>query len=140
MGREAFLARKTLGRSAFDSPLKADDGECVLGGQTHIYDDRNYVQQWNERGHPVNTESDRRDKEFKMAQMEVFEACGIVIRKDSAMKERRFAKRVVENHQIQDLENENLAGMILKYSDRQGGLFLTWWLFAIRRRIGLVSF
>lgn len=138
MGREAYLARLALGRSAFDAPLRDENGDFVLGGQSHINDDKSYVQQWDEKGHPQNITSERRVKQLHKAQNEVLEACGVIIRKDAANKRKQSAKEATEDHKLDVLKEENKIGFMLKCLDRFSSNVLSWWVDCLRKRV-LVS-
>lgn len=135
MGREAYLTRVVLGRSAFGPPLRDENGEFVLGGQARIHDDQSYTQQWDERGHPQNLTSERRAKAFQKAQNEVLEACGVIIRKDAAKKKKQSLKEVPEGHQLSILDDENKIGFMVKCFDRFHGELLTWWVGKLRMRL-----
>lgn len=135
MGREAYLARLVLGRSAFEAPLRDENGDLLLGGQAHIHDDKSYVQQWDDRGHPKNLTSQQRAKQFRKAQNEVLEACGVIIRKDAANKKKQSAKDVPEDHQLDFLNEENKIGFMLKCLDRFSSNIVTWWVDCLRKRI-----
>ncbi|KAK5099397.1 hypothetical protein LTS08_005979 [Lithohypha guttulata] len=134
MGREAYLARLALGRSAFGPPLRDENGDFVLGPQARAHDDRSYTQHWDERGHPQNVDSTQRAKQFQKAQNEVLEACGVIIRKDAAKRQRRSARELPEEDQLELINEENNIGFLFKCGDRFLGYCLTWWIGSLRRR------
>lgn len=138
MGRDAYLARVALGRSAFGPPLRDENGELFLGGQARLHDDKSYVQQWDERGHPMNPASEAQAKQYRKAQNEVLEACGVIIRKDSARKLQQSAHELTDEQQAEILAEENRLGFMLKCFDRFAGNLLTWWISGLRGRL-LVS-
>ena len=151
MGREAYLARVVLvkltffcdsqkpdthlqGRSAFEEPLRNENGDFVLGGQARAFDDKSYVQQWDERGHPRNIESERRAKRLRKAQNEVLAACGVIVKKDEDRKKRERREETPEDSQLVVLDDENWVGLMLRCVDRFSGNILTWWINSLRRR------
>lgn len=135
MGREAYLNRVVLGRSAFEAPLRDDEGNFILGGQARLHDDPSYEQQWDERGHPHNPESERRARKFRQAQNEVLQACGVIVRKDAAKNERRRQRELPRYTQLADVEEENNTGFLFKGIDRISGIISSWWLHNLRKRL-----
>ena len=139
MGREAYLARLAFGRSAFGSPFHNDAGEYLVGDHVASRNDSTYQQQWDERGHPVNTASVETRKDYHRVQNEVLEACGIIVHKDAVRRRNtETTHEISEQQQLEKLNQENNDGFALKYGDRLGGYLLTWWLELIRIRM-LVS-
>lgn len=134
MGREAYLARLAFGRSAFGPPIRDQNGDFVVGDHVHNRDDVGYRQQWDDRGHPKNVASVQSGKDYRRAQNEVLEACGIVIRKNAARRRDPTIQDPSNDEQLERLKDENNEGFALKYGDRFGGYLLTWWLESSRKR------
>lgn len=135
MGREAYLNRVVLGRSAFEAPLRDGDGNFILGNHVRDRDDRSYEQQWNERGRPYNPESERKSKKFHQAQNEVLHACGVIISKDLAKVEKHKRREVPRSTRLAEIEEENNIGFFFKGIDRVNGVISTWWLQSLRRQL-----
>lgn len=135
MGRDSYLTRITLGRSAFGDPLRDENGALVLGRQARCFDDRHYEQKWDDRGHPRNSESERLFTRFCKAQNEVLLACGVVVRKNDTQNRKQKRRQVPESAQLESLDAENKLGFMLKCADRLSGNFLTWWTNVLRRRL-----
>lgn len=107
----------------------------MLGGQARAFDNQSYVQQFDDRGHPQNLESERRSKRFRKAQNEVLAACGVVVRRDENRKRTQDPTRVHEDVQLMVLQDENKIGLMLKCMDRLTGDVLAWWINSLRRRL-----
>lgn len=140
MGRDAYLARVALGRSAFGPPLRDENGDLFLGGRARLADDIGYSQQWDDRGHPVHPASEAHAKQYRKAQNEVLEACGVIIRKDTARKLKKSVHELSEEQQAEILAQENSLGFIMKCFDRFAGNFLTWWVSSLRSRLLVCSY
>lgn len=133
MGRQAYLSRLALGRSAFEAPLKDENGDFIIGARARANDDKSHQQEWDDRGHPQNKKSEDTAKNYRMSQNQILEACGVLVKRDAFEKvKKENAKRVSETALAM---SENQSGMILKASDRILGLVLTWWSTSLRRRL-----
>lgn len=127
------------GISAFQEPLRDENGDFVLGGQAHKFDNIGYVQQWDERGYPQNPISQRQAKRFDRSQNEILQACGLVVRKNAEeKKKKRRGDEISESFQLKIVEEENETGFLLKFFDNLAGDLLTWWIRSLKKRL-LVS-
>ena len=111
------------------------NGDLVLGGQARAFDDQSYIQQFDDRGHPTNLESERCSKRFRKAQNEVLAACGVVVRRDADRKRKQDQTKRHEDAQLMVLQNENNIGLVAKCMDRLTGDVLTWWISSLRMRL-----
>lgn len=121
------------GRSAFQAPLRDENDEILIGTYSRTIDDPSYRQQWNERGHPQNLESEQRAKQLRKAQNDVLQACGFIVRKDA--ERRKEAPNVPWDQKYELVKKENTVGFMFKSLDRLGGMLSSWWAISLRRRI-----
>lgn len=135
MGRQAHLARLALGRSPYGPPLLDDDGELFIGPHTHDDDARGYNQQYNDRGHPINKDSDLANRRLRRAQNEILRVAGVVKTKrdvdaqphwQSLSKTER--KEIIRDENVFATKFRNGLDYFLLVSG-------TWWLTSFRNRL-----
>ncbi|KKK17666.1 hypothetical protein AOCH_002488 [Aspergillus ochraceoroseus] len=86
MGRRAYLNRLALGRSPYEAPEHtssslADATPPTVRRTSALHAD-GYVQHYDERGHPVNTESKNFGRELRRAKNDILSTMGIVVSED----------------------------------------------------------
>ncbi|KAK5371087.1 hypothetical protein LTR20_007306 [Exophiala xenobiotica] len=133
MGRQAHLARLALGRSPFDPPLQDENGDLIQGPNVQHDTARNYVQQFDARGHPQNLASEASRRRLRRAQNEVLSTVGVVVRK--ARAERSTWQSMSEEQKHLLLLDENIAGANFGIVESVVEKLSTRWLSTLRRRI-----
>ncbi|KAK8202929.1 hypothetical protein IWZ01DRAFT_515809 [Phyllosticta capitalensis] len=136
MGRDAFLTRLVLGRSAYGPPERFPEGSVVVGQESRgpqVSNER--IQMYDEHGHPVNPEARALGRALRDAQNDVLAAIGVVERKRvhissgtalPAQKDPRIARKV---------EAENLSGTIIAIVGTLSRYTCMWWASALQDRI-----
>ncbi|CZS99682.1 hypothetical protein WAI453_002382 [Rhynchosporium graminicola] len=118
MGRQGYLTAMALGRGHFEDDMIETLAEGQRNGCT---------QQYNDRGHPSNPETRRREREHVRAANEVMQVTGVV--------EDSLAARVKLSRDLQEKHQELLVGLRLMEVGRGvlvGGI---WGVMGLRRRI-----
>ncbi|KAF2090630.1 hypothetical protein K490DRAFT_61955 [Saccharata proteae CBS 121410] len=148
MGREAFLTRLSLGRSAYEPPEPAagssrapgrggaDSDGALRTGQTPPHEEAGHQRRYDDRGRPVNPESRALDRELRAAQNDVLAAVGVVERNKirnpsrAAIFPQQKDAQVVERVKTEEFCGTLVAifGTLLRYSG-------VWWVNALLDRI-----
>ncbi|KAL9095618.1 MAG: hypothetical protein Q9165_002050 [Trypethelium subeluteriae] len=131
MGRQAFLTRIALGRSAFE-PLEQNqssedqvdvfrqcdleedpsdqDGIHTQSTSQQIDSPIDYIQQYDDRGYPYDPEAQARASQMRQAQNDVLAAVGVVKRRDDREKE---ARSIADRLAAARLKLEDIVGTTL---------------------------
>ncbi|KAF2474794.1 uncharacterized protein BDR25DRAFT_214690 [Lindgomyces ingoldianus] len=134
MGRQAYLTRLALGRSAFEpsQPATASPEYVQLdSSQEDISTPNVNAQLYDERGHPINPRAREHGRRFREAQNDVLAAIGVVERRRSPSEGLPGAYEL----RIEQLENEESAGNAIAFASRLAENLCTWWLGSLRDRI-----
>lgn len=124
------------GRSPFDPPLHDDHDQFILGPNVQHDTARNYVQQFDFRGHPRNLASDHSRNRLYRAQNDALATVGVVVRK---AKMSRSSWQALTSNQKQTLVlHENIAGQNCGIIDDLFQKLALRWIMAFRKRL-LVS-
>ncbi len=138
MGRQAYLTRLALGRSAFGDLLRDQKGDVVLGPHAHDDAAKDYVQQFDEKGRSVNREIEITNRKLRRAQNEVLRVAGVV-RKKGDPPLPQPVEIVSENDKIELIIREFTTGFCSRVVGISIDSCFQWWLQALRKRI-YVSF
>ncbi|KAF2499220.1 hypothetical protein BU16DRAFT_614675 [Lophium mytilinum] len=141
MGRQAYLTRLALGRSAFEVQ---DQGSSQPFQNSHPQttesDPRtaprnDYVQRYDERGHPVNPASREHGRILREAQNDVLAAIGVVERRALPMSEEDVQLLCRKIDILDTMESENNAGDLVAAVSTLADVLCTWWIGSLRDRI-----
>lgn len=133
MGRQYFLHRMALGRSAYEPgdaiPPTTNDKKLPASGH--------YIQQYDSRGNPFNADTSTTNKDLRNAQNEALLLTGIVERKDKSDKLARSASRSRDQSLLVE---EQECGELLDYLLLPISFFSHLWLNAFIRRIQIGAY
>ncbi|KAI9755421.1 MAG: hypothetical protein M4579_004278, partial [Chaenotheca gracillima] len=151
MGRQAYITRLALGRSAFESTSVAqedggtdtrrDDGQEQPPTQRRRREASSRPRQiYDSRGHPINPESRMISRRSRRAQNDVLSTVGVCVATkysttsgDEEAEQRAYYRD--RRQELKSVKSENELGLILKTMDL-GILFLaTWWILGLRYRL-----
>lgn len=123
------------GRSPYEAP---ENTNAELTGPTQqsssaLHGD-GYVQQYDERGHPVNVESKALGRDLRRAKNDILSTMGIVV---SGKDEKAGTSN--EKHNIGMITTENAYGLVVAVVDPVVTLLGTWWTFALTKRVQVRS-
>ncbi|ORY12148.1 hypothetical protein BCR34DRAFT_624494 [Clohesyomyces aquaticus] len=125
MGRQAYLTRLALGRSAFETAPSTPENARL----TSAPDVDN--QRYDERGHPVNPLAREHGRRFREAQNDVLAAIGVVERRRSPSDDLPGAYE----ERLERLESEDSAGNMIALASTLAENLCSWWLGSLRDRI-----
>lgn len=109
MGRQQYVTRLALGRSAFEDV----DAQTGSPPRTESTASAAYVQQYDSRGRPTNPTTDNLNAELRKAQNDVLAVVGVVERKDVSNKIKETKQRIVnERRRILLLEEQDQGEML----------------------------
>ncbi|KAF2265636.1 hypothetical protein CC78DRAFT_543159 [Lojkania enalia] len=140
MGRQAYLTRLALGRSAFEPSqsttvsseyiqLSPSQQDVPLAAQEP---NRNqYVQLYDERGNPINPRAREHGRRFREAQNDVLASIGLLERRRPPTEDLPGAYE----QRLEEIENEDSAGNAMALSATLTGNLCTWWIGSLRDRI-----
>ncbi|KAJ0419961.1 hypothetical protein BJY00DRAFT_284985 [Aspergillus carlsbadensis] len=132
MGRRAYLNRLALGRSPYEAPEAtsgaSSDGPTSSTRRISPLHADEYVQHYDERGHPVNPESKSFGKELRRAKNDILSTMGIVVSED-ANRGRN------EQQKIDAIVAENDYGLIMVTLDQISVFLGSWWTTSLTCRI-----
>ncbi|KAF2109084.1 hypothetical protein BDV96DRAFT_503666 [Lophiotrema nucula] len=140
MGRQAYLTRLALGRSAFEpsqSTTQSPDYVQLESSQQELppelqHPGRNrHVQVYDERGNPINPRAREYGRRSREAQNDVLAAIGVVEKRPSPSD----SLPGTYEEQLQQLENEDSVGNFIALSSTLSGNLCTWWVGSLRDRI-----
>ncbi|KIW71955.1 hypothetical protein PV04_00181 [Phialophora macrospora] len=133
MGRQAHLARLALGRSPFDAPLQDENGDLILGPNVQHDTGRNYIQDFDSRGHPRNIRSEISRRRLLRAQNEALYTVGVVVKKAKANRSRWQA--MDDKQKFRLVVEENTAGAYLGLSESILQKLSSHWILNLRQRV-----
>ncbi|KAJ9606286.1 hypothetical protein H2200_009247 [Cladophialophora chaetospira] len=133
MGRQSHLARLALGRSPFDPPLQDEHGEFILGPNAQHDTRRDYVQDFDSRGHPRNIASQISRRRLLRAQNEALSTVGVVVRKAKANRTRW--QSMTDQAKFELVVEENTTGAYLGIAESILQKLSTHWILNFRRRV-----
>ena len=125
------------GRSPFGPPLEDENGNFILGPNVQHDTDRDYVQEFDSRGHPRNIASQSLQRRMLRAQNEALSTVGVVVRKAKAS--RSHWQTMNDDQKYRLVVEENMTGAYLGILENVLQKFSTQWILNLRRRM-LVSF
>jgi hypothetical protein len=114
--------------------LRDENGDFILGPHTHDDAAKDYVQQFDERGHPINRDTDVSNRKLRRAQNEVLKVVGVVQSNQESMEEQPLPSLGFADKK-QLLEDECGIGLAVGRFSYFLGPFFNWWLRALRNRI-----
>ncbi|OCK74708.1 hypothetical protein K432DRAFT_363251 [Lepidopterella palustris CBS 459.81] len=147
MGRQAYLTRLALGRSAFETPdqipseptedarLEPSSNDATLGSGPN---DNSYVQVYDDRGHPINPRSREHGRLLREAQNDVLAAIGVVERRPSPPSEMSLQYLNERKEKLEMLEAEDSVGNSIAIVSALSKYVSTWWIDCLRD--GLLTF
>ncbi|KAF2810453.1 uncharacterized protein BDZ99DRAFT_520522 [Mytilinidion resinicola] len=141
MGRQAYLTRLALGRSAFEvqdqSGLQALQNSHPQTAESEPLTTpiNYYVQQYDERGHPVNPASREQGRILREAQNDVLAAIGVVERRTLPLSEDDIQLLCKKIDILDTMESENNAGDLVAAVSTLADVLCTWWIGSLRDRI-----
>lgn len=116
MGRQQYLSRLTLGRSAF-AEMEDDDLGSIRDDQYHAGADADesspaepYVQQYDAKGRPINPSIDAQNAAIRNAENAALALVGVVKRKDNNDRFTELKFRTLSSVRASVLATENDAG------------------------------
>ncbi|OCL04982.1 hypothetical protein AOQ84DRAFT_356161 [Glonium stellatum] len=136
MGRQAYLTRLALGRSAFETPEQVTPEASRTDAATFEFEpiSSSYEQVYDERGHPINPGSREHGRALREAQNDVLAAIGVVERRLSTSSEDLPSrKRRIEK--LERLETEDSVGNTIAFVSALSENICTWWVGCLRDRI-----
>ncbi|KAI9042499.1 uncharacterized protein KD926_005353 [Aspergillus affinis] len=133
MGRQAYLNRLALGRSPYEAPERPEGSTADLAPSAQrrrstLYAD-DYVQDYDERGHPVNHESKVFGRELRRAKNDILSTMGIVVSEDGN------TGGPSEQQRAEMLAAENDYGLVMATIDQVSVFLGTWWTSSLAGRI-----
>ncbi|CAG8276913.1 unnamed protein product [Penicillium salamii] len=135
MGRQAYLNRLALvrppsGRSPYEVPDNATvDPTNPVRRVSEVHAD-NYIQEYDARGHPVNTESRILGKGLRRAKNDILSTMGIVVSKE----DRKTGNPNVQQ-KLDQIASENDFGLVITTLDQLFIFFGTWWTSSLTGRV-----
>lgn len=136
MGRQAYLTRLALGRSAFETPEQVTLEASRTDAATSESEPICYEQAYDERGHPINPRSREHGRALREAQNDVLAAIGVVERRlstSSSLEDLPSLKRRIER--LEKLETEDSVGNTIALVSALSENISTWWVGCLRDRI-----
>lgn len=121
------------------SPYEVPDNETVdpsapVRRVSEVHAD-NYMQEYDARGHPVNTESRTMGKALRRAKNDILSTMGIVV-----SREDRNAGTPNEQQKLNQIASENDFGLVITTLDQLFIFFGTWWTSSLTGRVQVIGF
>jgi hypothetical protein len=138
MTRLSSFERTALGRSAFEQPLRDENGDFIINPHAFDTNAPSYVQQFNESGRPINPESTRDERRLRRAQNEILQVVGVTRSRHAREQQRLRSDKPSEAEIVELLEDENSLGSLLRTVWTIPMDLSVWWLVSHRYRL-LVS-
>ncbi|KAI9795355.1 MAG: hypothetical protein M1833_007203 [Piccolia ochrophora] len=149
MGRQAYITRQALGRSAFEpletaAPRRSDAGGDIQQDSQPVNDTQDaspnaseqYVQQYDARGHPTNPASRSLVRSQIRAQNDVLATVGVCVGVKNANKQTDSQPRFKsEKEHLDSIMRENEIGLVVSTTDLGLHFFGTWWIHGLRNRL-----
>ncbi|EED15267.1 conserved hypothetical protein [Talaromyces stipitatus ATCC 10500] len=128
MGRQPYITRLALGRSPYEPPRNASAQYQAYRSRNHNAD--GYVQQYDERGHPIFPESKALARELRRAKNDVLSTMGVVVSgeagRSSILKDKKAVNAITA---------ENDYGLVIVAFDHAMHFFGSWWVSSLSRRV-----
>lgn len=93
----------------------------------------NYMQEYDSRGHPINSESKSLGKDLRRAKNDILSTMGIVSRED------RNAGVPNEQQKLAQIASENDFGLVITTLDQLSIFFGTWWTSSLTGRVKVIT-
>ncbi|PSN64909.1 hypothetical protein BS50DRAFT_497172 [Corynespora cassiicola Philippines] len=140
MGRQAYLTKIALGRSAFEPSqtiTQSSEYQQVYSSQREVPEAlrdssvNRYIQLYDERGNPINPGAHEHGRRFREAQNDVLASIGVVERRRSHVDglPGSYQKR------LERIEDENFEGIKIGHASDLVTDACTWWVGSIRNRV-----
>ncbi|KIX97681.1 uncharacterized protein Z520_06459 [Fonsecaea multimorphosa CBS 102226] len=133
MGRQSHIARLALGRSPFGPPLEDEKGDFIIGPNAQRQTDHDYIQQFDDRGHPRNLASETLRRRLLRAQNEALSTVGVVVRK--AQMQRSWWQSMSDMQRYRLLLDEHATGAYCEIVETIAQNVATHWIINFRRRL-----
>ncbi|TKA75191.1 hypothetical protein B0A55_05178 [Friedmanniomyces simplex] len=145
MGRQQYLTRLGLGRSAFQEAIEEQHTTVEIAQNGHEapnpddHADGGYIQQYDSKGRPVNPATEARNAEMRRAQNSVLALVGVVESREHSQRESEVDLRRAKDERQALLASEDEAGSILEIVLTLVPPVLPWSIdsFIMRYQIGL---
>ncbi|KAF2683534.1 hypothetical protein K458DRAFT_390149 [Lentithecium fluviatile CBS 122367] len=140
MGRQAFLTKIALGRSAFEpSQTATQTSEYIqlassqqeVPPEARDPDTNQYIQLYDERGNPINPRAHEHGRRLREAQNDVLASIGVVARLRSPSQDLPGSYE----QRLQQLDDEDTAGNAIALASTLSENICTWWIGSLRERI-----
>lgn len=112
MGRQQYLTRLALGRSAFEPVDGIIDPQPVQDD----FENEAHVQQYDAKGQPMNPQIDAFKADMRKAQNDVLALVGVVERKDLSDRHEERRNRAIRERRTRLLADEHEKGELLDYA------------------------
>ncbi|KAJ5342562.1 hypothetical protein N7541_011686 [Penicillium brevicompactum] len=130
MTAPSSLDSQTMGRSPYEVPdNETVDPSAPVRRVSEVHAD-NYMQEYDARGHPVNTESRTMGKALRRAKNDILSTMGIVV-----SREDRNAGTPNEQQKLNQIASENDFGLVITTLDQLFIFFGTWWTSSLTGRV-----
>lgn len=137
MGRQQYLERMALGRSAFEDPEPGLQHHPRQASDADDNGDAGYVQKYDAKGRPINPSAEERKRAMRHAQNAALELVGVVERKDSSERTDEIKYRYIRELREQVLKNEHDRGEDLGLLSTSMNFVGTWLPIALTARVGM---
>ncbi|GAD96401.1 conserved hypothetical protein [Paecilomyces variotii No. 5] len=131
MGRQAYMNRLALGRSPYEAPDSSEIGPSPAArARSSLISADGYVQQYDERGHPINPTSRTFGKELRRAKNDILSTMGIVVSgEDGNLGTSK------EKQKVNLIATENDYGLVMATLDQVFMFLGSWWTTSLGGRI-----
>ncbi|RAL08983.1 uncharacterized protein BO97DRAFT_472740 [Aspergillus homomorphus CBS 101889] len=133
MGRRAYLNRLALGRSPYEAPDRpsgsAANHEPASQRRVSALHADDYVQNYDERGHPINLESKSFGRELRRAKNDILSTMGIVVNEEGNIG------GPTEQQKMDIIAAENDYGLVMATLDQISVFLGSWWTSSLMGRI-----
>ncbi|KAK2812465.1 hypothetical protein FQN50_001466 [Emmonsiellopsis sp. PD_5] len=131
MGRQPYMNLLALGRSPYEAPEAPPQGYVAPErSAVDSVDADGYVQEYNDRGHPVNPSSKALGKQLRRAKNDILSTMGIVVSGEDGNL--GISK---ERQRLNLLSRENDCGLALATLDQIVMFVSSWWTTSLISRI-----
>ncbi|KAL1871856.1 hypothetical protein Plec18167_007007 [Paecilomyces lecythidis] len=131
MGRQAYMNRLALGRSPYEAPDSSEIGPSPAAqARSSLISADGYVQQYDERGHPINPTSRTFGKELRRAKNDILSTMGIVVSGEDGTLS--ISK---EKQKVNIIAAENDYGLVMATLDQVFMFLGSWWTTSLGGRI-----
>ncbi|KAK2788469.1 hypothetical protein FQN53_003615 [Emmonsiellopsis sp. PD_33] len=131
MGRQPYMNLLALGRSPYEAPEAPPQGYVAPERSAEdSVDADGYVQEYNDRGHPINPSSKALGKQLRRAKNDILSTMGIVVSGEDGNL--GISK---ERQRLNLLSRENDCGLALATLDQIVMFASSWWTTSLSSRI-----